>query len=92
MLRVVWIHSEGALPRSSILTQNSPRRGRGSSFVHRPGLGDAEAARRCGFARGAGAACRHVVVDDFSRVAYAASLPGERKGAARRSLAGACVS
>ncbi len=31
-------------------------------------------------ARGAGAACLHVAVDDFSRVAYAELLPDERKG------------
>lgn len=37
--------------------------------------------RGCGSARGAGAACLHVAVDDFSRVAYAELLPDERKGA-----------
>ena len=36
--------------------------------------------RGCGSARGAGAACLHVAVDDFSRVAYAELLPDERKG------------
>ena len=34
--------------------------------------------RGCGSARGAGAACLHVAVDDFSRVAYAELLPDER--------------
>ena len=37
--------------------------------------------RGCGSARGAGAACLHVAVDDFNRVAYAELLPDERKGA-----------
>lgn len=37
--------------------------------------------RGCGSARGAGASCLHVAVDDFSRVAYAELLPDERKGA-----------
>ena len=36
--------------------------------------------RGCGSARGAGATCPHVAVDDFSRVAYAELLPDERKG------------
>ncbi|MDO4442262.1 MAG: IS481 family transposase [Slackia sp.] len=36
--------------------------------------------RGCGSARGAGSACLHVAVDDFSRVAYAELLPDERKG------------
>ncbi len=36
--------------------------------------------RGCGSARGAGASCLHVAVDDFSRVAYAELLPDERKG------------
>ena len=36
--------------------------------------------RGCGSARGAGAACLHVAVDDFSRVAYAELPPDERKG------------
>lgn len=38
--------------------------------------------RGCGSARGSGASCLHVAVDDFSRVAYAELLPDERKGTA----------
>ena len=38
--------------------------------------------RGCGSRRGAGAACLHVAVDDFSRVAYAELLADERKGTA----------
>ncbi|WP_303249470.1 hypothetical protein [uncultured Slackia sp.] len=58
----------------------------------RSGLGVAEAVRRRGSARGAGASCLRVAVDDFSRVAYAELLPDERKGPARRSWAVACAS
>ena len=36
--------------------------------------------RGCRSARGAGSACLHVAVDDFSRAAYAELLPDERKG------------
>ncbi len=57
-----------------------------------PGGGHRALGRGCGSARGAGAACLHVAVDDFSRVAYAELLPDERKGTCAAFRAGACAS
>lgn len=56
------------------------------------GGGQPRLGRGCGSARGAGAACLHVAVDDFSRVAYAELLPDERKGTCAAFMAGACAS
>ena len=58
----------------------APARRRQESGPHTRGGGHRALGRGCGSARGAGAACLHVAVDDFSRVAYAELLPDERKG------------